>query len=62
MKWITGPIGAFLGLIAGYYVVAYASCTWFWPNSNLCGIRGVPTAFFGLLLGGWLGVRISKLF
>lgn len=60
MKWIEGIIGALVGLIAGYYVIAYLSCTWFWPNSNLCGILGVPAAFVGAIFGFWLGFRIMK--
>jgi hypothetical protein len=29
--------GAAIGLIAGYYAVAYISCMWLWPKSNLAG-------------------------
>jgi hypothetical protein len=60
MKWIVGIIGAIIGLIAGYYVVVYPSCTWLWPNSNLCGILGVPAALGGAIFGCWLGVRITR--
>jgi hypothetical protein len=60
MKWIAGIIGAIIGLIAGYYVVVYPSCTWFWPNSNLCGILGVPAALVGAIFGFWFGIRIMK--
>ena len=60
VRWIGGIIGAIIGLTGGYYVVAYSSCTWFWPGSNLCGILGVPAAFAGAIFGGWLGVRMTR--
>lgn len=58
MKWVevlfcilAGLAGAAIGLMAGYYALAYAGCAWFWPNSNLCGIVGVPSGLLGALAG-----------
>jgi len=45
MRWIAGLFAAVVALIATYYAVAYAACTWFWPQSNLCGLVAVPSAF-----------------
>jgi uncharacterized membrane protein YeaQ/YmgE (transglycosylase-associated protein family) len=53
MKWIAALIGA----IVGYYVVAYPSCTWLWPNSNMCGIFGPIDAVIGAVLAFWLTSR-----
>jgi hypothetical protein len=44
MKWIVAVGAAFASLVWGYYTVAYAACTWFWPDSNLCGLIAVPSA------------------
>jgi ABC-type xylose transport system permease subunit len=60
MKWIAGVVGSIIGLMAGYYVIAYSSCTWFWPNSNLCGLPGVPAAFVGAIVGYWAAFWIVK--
>jgi hypothetical protein len=60
MKWIAGVIGAAIGLVAGYYAVAYAGCIWFWPESNLCGILGVPVGLAGAVGGFMLGFRVSR--
>ena len=60
VKWIAGALGAVVGLITGYYAVAYASCTWLWPDSNLCGITGVPAAVLGATYGAWLSFRLSS--
>ena len=45
-------VAGLVGAVAGYWIVAYAACTWFWPSSNLCGL---PGCFIGLPLGGWVG-------
>jgi hypothetical protein len=45
MRWIVAVFAAAVTLIATYYAVAYAGCTWFWPQSNLCGLVAVPSAF-----------------
>ena len=42
---LTAPIV----LIATYYAVAYAACTWFWPQSNLCGLIAVPSSLVAAL-------------
>jgi hypothetical protein len=47
MRWVA----ALVGTVVGYFVVVYPSCTWFWPQSNLCGIL-FP---FGCGAGGFLG-------
>jgi hypothetical protein len=61
-KWIAGVIGAIAGTVAAYYLVAYTSCTWLWPGSNLCGITGVPAALVGAICGFLIGFRlVSKI-
>jgi ABC-type dipeptide/oligopeptide/nickel transport system permease subunit len=51
-------LGAFIGMVAGYFIGAFVACYWLLPESNLCGIVGVfVTAPLGLLAGllaGWL--------
>lgn len=56
MKWIA----ALFGLVAGYYCVAYPSCTWFWPNSNLCGIYSPIGGVAGACLAHWLVARTHR--
>jgi hypothetical protein len=53
MKWVALLIGA----VAGYFAVAYPSCTWLWPQSNLCGIFSPIGAVVGAGLGFWLAIR-----
>ncbi len=50
MRWIAAVFAAAFALIATYYMVAYAACTWFWPQSNLCGLIAVPSAFVAALV------------
>ena len=60
MKWAGAVLGAIIGLVATYYAVAYAACTWFWPNSNLCGLIAVPAAFAGAVGGFMLVFKLLK--
>jgi hypothetical protein len=53
MRWVTALVGA----VVGYFVVVYPSCTWFWPQSNLCGISFPVGILAGGLLGYWLVAR-----
>ena len=34
MRWVA----ALVGTVMEYFAVVYPSCTWFWPQSDLCGI------------------------
>jgi len=49
MRWIAAAFAAAAALVATYYAVAYAACSWFWPQSNLCGLIAVPSAFIAAL-------------
>lgn len=40
-----------------YFVAAVASCTWLWPESNLCGIGAV---FFAAPLGMIVGATAGR--
>jgi hypothetical protein len=53
MRWIAVIAGA----IAGYYCIVYPSCTWFWPQSNLCGILWPAGSLVGAGLGYWIAAR-----
>jgi hypothetical protein len=53
MKWMAGLLGA----IGGYYAIAYPSCTWFWPESNLCGIWSPVGAIAGAAGAYWIASR-----
>jgi ABC-type phosphate transport system auxiliary subunit len=50
MRWIAAVVAAVVALIGTYYVVAYAACTWFWPQGNLCGLIAVPSGFIAALV------------
>jgi hypothetical protein len=52
-KWIAALVGA----IAGYYCVAYPSCMWFWPESNLCGIYAPVGGVIGAGVAYWIAAR-----
>ena len=45
MRWVVAFAAAVVTLVWGYYAVAYAACTWWWPAGNLCGLVAVPSAF-----------------
>ena len=53
-------LGPLVGGIVGYYAIAYPSCTWFWPDSNLCGIWGPVGLVAGAVLGYQIAVRSTK--
>jgi hypothetical protein len=53
MRWIA----ALLGAVVGYFVVVYPSCTWFWPQSNLCGILFPVGSVVGAGFGFWFFSR-----
>ena len=53
MRWVAALVGA----VVGYFVVVYPSCTWFWPQSNLCGIFLPVGSLAGAGFGFWLFSR-----
>jgi len=47
-----------MGAIAGYYAIAWLSCYWFWPESNLCGIWSPFGAIIGAFAAYWIATRV----
>ncbi len=45
MRWIVAVFAAIIGFVGTYFGVANVSCIWIWPESNLCGLIAVPSAF-----------------
>lgn len=54
MKWTVAILAAPLAFIRIYRAVAYISCIWLWPESNLCGILAPPSALIAAVLVFWL--------
>ncbi|HEY7216984.1 MAG TPA: hypothetical protein VH985_01230 [Candidatus Binatia bacterium] len=53
-------LGAFVGLVVGYFIGVYVACDWLYPASNLCGIYGVfITGSIGLLIDVVVGWKTS---
>jgi hypothetical protein len=54
-------LGAAAGLLIGYFAGAYAACTWWTPESNLCGLPAVfVSAPIMAVAGAWIGWRTAR--
>jgi hypothetical protein len=57
---VAALIAGLLGLIAGYTAIAYPSCTWLWPQSDLCGVWSPLGALAGAILAVCLTLNLMK--
>src|SRR5258708_8538289 len=54
-------VGAAVGLLVGYFAGAYVACTWWTPESNLCGLPAVfVSAPILAVAGAWMGSRLRR--